>query len=108
MRERNSSEDLRGNPQSSSLLCDLNNDKNLDFLKHLFSKKKALPISEKKKIYKYKKFYLKLKKEKERKKSLERKNNILKQKLYKIKHNRSRLTRDYNYIMRKEMSHFVV
>ena len=82
---------------------------NLDFLTVLFSKKKHLPNSEKAKNLKHnKKFILKKQIEEKRKKSLERKNNLFKNKLYKIKHSRNERTKGYNYVLRKNFTNYDV
>ena len=82
---------------------------NLDFLNYLFSKKKNLPSSEKtKNMRNNKKFILKKQIEEKRKKSLERKNNLFKNKLYKIKHSRNDRTNEYNYVLRKNFTNYDV
>lgn len=81
----------------------MGNDKPIEYLKHLFSKKKFLPKSITKiNMSKTNKIRYKKKIEGQRRKSLDRKNKLLKSKLYKIKHNRSSLTRGYNYVLRRK------
>ena len=81
----------------------------LNFLKYLFSNKQQIPASIKfSTLLRTRKYKYQQKQEEKRRQSLERKNKLLKQRLYKIKHNRSELTKGYNYVLRRKMEDFVV